>query len=83
MDIHGISLDVYTRLYHELAKVVQSVDKIFELLYLKIFVDLLNYIYANRKITPQNGYLHTFSSVNLKTKWLSRGLMCFFWFFVL
>ncbi len=30
---------VGNRLYHELAKVVQSADKIFELLYLENFVD--------------------------------------------
>ena len=70
-------------LWHELAKAVRSADKFFMQSYFENFVDSRVFIHANRKIIPQNGYLHTFSSVNHLKNWLSWGLMFFFRFFLL
>ncbi len=56
------------RLFHEIAKPVQSADTFFELSYLENFVDSRYFIHANRKKTPKNGYLHTSNSVNPKKK---------------
>ena len=51
-------------LWHELAKVVQSADRFFMQSYFENVSDSGFFIHANRKIIPQNGYLHTISSVN-------------------
>jgi hypothetical protein len=37
---------------------------VLRLSYLEIFVDSRYFVYTNRKIIPQNGYLHSFGSVN-------------------
>ncbi len=53
---------------HEIAHPVrvQSADNFFELLYYENFVDSRDFVHANRELIPQNRYLHTLSSVNLK-----------------
>ncbi len=55
-------------LSHELAKVVQTrisfTEKFYGyrgLTYLETYLDSSDFVRANRKITPRNGYLHTFS----------------------
>jgi hypothetical protein len=64
LEVEGV--DQTRRLSHEIAKPVQSADTFFELSYLENFLDSRYFIHANRKKTPQNGYLHTSISVNPK-----------------
>ena len=58
-------------LWRETPNRVQSAGPVLRLSYLEIFDDSMYSINTNRKITPQNRYLHTFSSVNCNISRLS------------
>ena len=63
--------DERSSLWRETPNRVQSAGPVLRLSYLEIFDDSMYSINTNRKITPQNRYLHTFSSVNYNISRLS------------
>ena len=52
-------------------QILSRLGSVLRLSYLEIFVDSRYFVYTNRKIIPQNGYLHSFGSVNRKFSPLS------------